>query len=129
MNKIYKKNKIIIWLFMGFLIVVGASLVSRLNQEPGEYDSLAKCIKDSGAKFYGATWCTYCDTQKDLFSSSAKYLPYVECTSPNTQSISPICRKAGIEGYPTWIFDDGSREAGFLSLEKLAEKTNCELSS
>jgi hypothetical protein len=109
------------------VLIAGIILVNRLNQEPGEYDSLAKCIKDSGAKFYGATWCSYCNTQKDLFGSSAKYLPYVECTSSNTQSISPICRKADIEGYPTWIFADGSREARLLSLEKLAEKTICEL--
>ncbi len=117
---------VIIVLILG-TIATAALRSSGGPSGPGKYDVLAQCIKDSGAVFYGAFWCPHCQAQKKMFGSSAKLLPYVECSPLNGQGQLPICTDQKIEGYPTWVFADGSREGGEVSLEKLAEKTSCSL--
>ncbi len=94
---------------------------------PGKYDAFAQCLKEKQATFYGAFWCPHCKNQKAAFGSSAKYLPYVECSTPDGKGQLENCKNAGVESYPTWIFSDGSKETGEVSMEKLAEKTQCEL--
>jgi thiol-disulfide isomerase/thioredoxin len=94
---------------------------------PGKYDELAVCLKDKGAVFYGAFWCTHCQSQKKLFESSAKLLPYVECSTADGQGQLQVCKDKKIEGYPTWIFADGSTLNGEVPLSTLAEKTSCAL--
>lgn len=72
--------------------------------------SVAKSLTDSGAKFYGASWCPHCADQKSLFKSTIKQVPYIECStggagSPQTQ----VCVDAKIQSYPTWEFAGGVR--------------------
>ena len=95
--------------------------------KPGKLDAFATCIKDSGAKFYGAFWCPHCQKQKAMFGKSAKILPYIECSTPDGKSQMSVCKDAGVEGYPTWEFKDGTRMSGEVALETLGEKTQCEL--
>lgn len=95
---------------------------------PGKYDTFATCLKDKGAVFYGAFWCTHCQAQKKLFGSSQKLLPYVECSTANGQGQVQACIDKKIEGYPTWEFADGSRLNGEIPLAQLAEKTSCQSS-
>ena len=90
-------------------------------------DAFAKCIAQSGAKFYGAFWCPHCKDQKAEFGSSVQYLPYVECSTPDGQSQTQICKDKNIQGYPTWIFADGSSVSGEQTLQALAQKTGCTL--
>jgi thiol-disulfide isomerase/thioredoxin len=97
--------------------------------ESGSLTTFAQCIKDSGALFYGAFWCSHCQQQKALFKSAEKELPYIECSTPDGQNGLPICAEAGIEGYPTWVFPDGSKLSGEQSFVNLAEKTGCTLPS
>ncbi len=98
---------------------------------PGKYDAFAQCIKDSGAVFYGAFWCPHCQEQKKLFGSSAKLLPYVECSTANGQGQLQVCIDKKIEGYPTWELKDGTRlpveNGAGVTLETLAKKTSCTL--
>lgn len=94
---------------------------------PGQYDEFAQCLGEKDTTFYGAFWCPHCQEQEDLFGKSEKYLPYVECSTPNGQGQLQVCVDAGIGSYPTWEFADGSRLNGVVSLEVLAEKTGCEL--
>ncbi|NTV41426.1 MAG: hypothetical protein HGA61_04095 [Candidatus Moranbacteria bacterium] len=89
-------------------------------------DIFAQCIKDSGAKLYGASWCSHCQNQKKLFGNS-KNLPYVECATPDGKGQEQVCADAKIKGYPTWIFADGSRQSGELSFEILSQKTGCQI--
>lgn len=91
-----------------------------------KYDVLAQCINTSGAKFYGASWCEHCQSQKDLFGPSAQYLPYVECADDSDNQLK-VCKTAKIESYPTWVFKDNSRLVGGQDFETLAEKTECTL--
>ncbi len=92
---------------------------------PGEYDALATCLVDKGVKFYGAFWCPHCKEQKAEFGNSAKLLPYIECSTPDTKGVLPVCVEADIKGYPTWIFPDGSRENRVMTPEELGAKTSC----
>lgn len=86
---------------------------------------LAQCLKDSGAVFYGAFWCPHCKKQKEEFGAAAPALPYIECSTPDGNDQTPICKAKGIKSYPTWKFADGSEMTGEVALDKLAEKTNC----
>lgn len=97
------------------------------NKKPGKYDVLAQCISDSGAKFYGAFWCPHCANQKKEFGTSAKLLPYIECSTPDGKGKLPVCEEAGITGYPTWRFADGTELGGEVSLADLSAKTMCPL--
>ncbi len=109
---------IIVLVALGYVWFVQAS-------KPGKLDDFAKCLKDSGAKFYGAFWCPHCQDQKEAFGSSKKYLPYIECSTTDSNGQLKVCSDAKVEAYPTWEFKDGAREEGELSLQKLAEKTGC----
>jgi len=116
------------------LIVVAialAGILSFFNEDvdtgPGQYDTLATCLQEKGATFYGAFWCPHCKDQKKLFGNSAKLLPYVECSTPDASGQTEICRDKNIESYPTWEFADGTRLSGAISLEQLALKTECSL--
>ncbi len=103
---------------LGFLI--------SLPDKPGKYDPLAQCVKDSGALFYGAFWCPHCQKQKAEFGKSAALLPYVECSTPDSEGQLQICIDKEIKTYPTWVFADGERVNGSLTREALAEKTSCQ---
>lgn len=119
--------KKIIWILVVLAAVGGFVWLVKTPGKAGKLDTFATCIKDSGAKFYGAFWCPHCQNQKAEFGSSAKYLPYVECSTPDGSSQLTICNEAGVQGYPTWKFPDGTVETGEVSLNRLSELTNCPL--
>lgn len=123
-------------IFLGIivLLVLGVVLSIVLGVGPGssgatstKYDAFAICLKDQGATFYGAFWCPHCQSQKKMFGSSQKLLPYVECSNPDGKTQTPICIDKKIAKYPTWEFADGSRVDTSMSLEELAERTSCVL--
>ena len=98
--------------------------------KPSKYDDFAKCIKDKGVTFFGAFWCPHCQAQKARFGKSAKYLPYVECSTPDSRGQLQVCIDADIKTYPTWEFPVGTtteRVTGEIELVDLAAKTSCEL--
>lgn len=98
---------------------------TQVAEASGPNLALADCLKNNGAVFYGAFWCSHCQAQKTLFGAAAPALPYVECSTTDKSEQAQICKDKGITGYPTWIFADGSQLAGELSFATLAEKTNC----
>jgi uncharacterized membrane protein/glutaredoxin len=80
---------------------------------------LATHLAESGAKFYGTSWCPHCQEQKKLFGASAHRLPYIECSpSGRSRPQATYCRDIGIHVYPTWIIN-GRRYEGPLTLEQL----------
>lgn len=117
------------WSAVGVIVLIfGMYMIkTKTDATPGKLDSFAQCLKDKGAVFYGAFWCTHCQNQKAMFGKSVTLLPYVECSTPDGKGQFPICKEKNIEGYPTWIFADGSRLTGEVALETLAEKTGCTL--
>ncbi len=88
-----------------------------------ELQALALHLKDTGASFYGASWCPTCTQQKALFGGAAKDLPYVEC-SPGGRGgpVAMACVNAGIENYPTWIIR-GRRYTELMSVDELAKRS------
>lgn len=127
------KSKVIkfsIFIIALIVVVAGIGIISRPKTEIVKYsnlDGFAQCINDSGAKFYGTFWCSFCNKQKESFGSAKQYLPYVECSTADGRSQLEVCNKEGIDGYPTWKFTDGSELSGLQDLEVLAEKTSCSL--
>lgn len=111
------------------LIVVILLLVyaGRVSSGPGKLDGFAQCLGDRGALFYGAFWCSHCQNQKALFGSSKRYLPYIECSTPDAKGQLPICSANKIVSFPTWVFPDLSTTTGEIPLATLSEKTGCPL--
>ena len=126
-------NVKIFFSIIGLLILGGIAMVfmdpssTNTPSKINKYDGFAHCLKDKGATFYGAFWCPHCQTQKKLFGSSVKLLPYVECSTADGKSQTLECIAKGIQSYPTWIFADGSQLNGEIPLATLAEKTSCVL--
>jgi len=122
MKKKNKKTLLII------LLVLAGILIFSLNSEnieDGKYDEFAKCLTDSGARMYGADWCGHCKEQKEMFGSSWQYVNYIECDGGGFQTAE--CENAGITGYPTWEFGDGSKIEGNLILQQISSITDCSL--
>jgi len=125
-------NNVKIFVSVVGILILGliATVILRQNGAPmeiGKYDTFSQCLKDKGAIFYGAFWCSHCNAQKKLFGSSVKLLPYVECSTLDGKGQNQECTDKGVKSYPTWDFADGSRLTGELTLEQLSEKTSCEL--
>lgn len=120
------KSKII-WSLVAALFVAGVVWVVMAPEKPGKFDTFASCIADSGTIYYGAFWCPNCKTQEAMFGRSARLLPRIECSTPDGRGQIPTCTEAGVTGYPTWDFPDGSRKTGTQSLEDLAQLTSCVL--
>lgn len=121
-------NKKIIVPILIVLALIGVTVwLIKTPGKGGKYDQFATCLKDKGVKFYGAFWCPHCQNQKAMFGKSAKFLPYIECSNPDGQSQNETCNKAGISGYPTWEFPDGTREGGEVQLARLSELSSCPL--
>ncbi len=89
-------------------------------RESPRLQALASHLRLSGARFYGTYWCGTCQEQKQLFGSSAKRLPFIECT-PNGRNglVAPACQRAQVNSYPTWIIR-GERYHKVLSIDELA---------
>jgi glutaredoxin len=83
--------------------------------------ALAEHLTKTGAKMYGAHWCTYCHKQKRAFGAQAwPKVTYVECASGGANYNPGACQKAGIRAYPTWEIN-GKQYLGTMSLFKLAK--------
>ena len=113
------------WGIVAVVIVAGIGGYVWYQNQPGPYDAFARCIADSGAKFYGAFWCPHCQDQKKMFGQSARLLPYVECSTPNGQGTTIVCTQKNVTQYPTWEFANGERQVGTMTFDELATKTNC----
>jgi glutaredoxin len=122
-----------IYIALVILIVGGLIVAKKYGGGPsaeanGPYDTFAQCLTDKGVTFYGAFWCPHCQAQKKVLQNSKK-LPYVECSTPDGKSQTPICIEKNITGYPTWDFADGSRIDKEMTIDELSEKTECVLPS
>ncbi len=109
------------------LLAISYGIQGYTSTLPGKYDGLAACLADKGVMFYGAFWCPHCKDQKKLFGNSAKLLPYTECSTPDGQGQLQVCKDKNIQGYPTWIFADGTVKNEILTPESLATAVGCPL--
>jgi hypothetical protein len=123
--------KKILYILIALAVIVGVVWLIMTPGKAGKYDAFATCIKDSGAKFYGAFWCPHCQAQKARFGKSAQYLPYIECSTPDGQGQLQVCKDLNINSYPTWYFPTASGTpivvGGEIELADLASRTSCVL--
>lgn len=120
-------RKILIFILALALFVGGGFFFYRKQNSGPNLDAFVQCLKDKKVIFYGAYWCPHCQNQKKLFGSSAKNLPYVECSNPAGTGQTKECDDKQIKGYPTWEFPDGSRVSGEMTLSDLSAKSGCSL--
>jgi len=121
----FVKNKTA--LILGILALAVIAAIAIFLFSPGKYDALAQCLSGKGTKMYGAYWCTHCKDQKAMFDKSWKYINYVECSTPDGQNQTDVCKAANITSYPTWVFADGTRHTGPVTAEELGQKAGCPL--
>lgn len=122
MKKLSSTTWMIILAFVVFGGLIGVVLYQ--NNAPSKYDDFAQCLTDQGATMYGAYWCPHCEEQRAAFGSAFKYIDYVECSSPGSNTFD-LC--PDIESTPTWEKEDGSRITGALPFSVLSEEFGCEL--
>ena len=80
----------------------GADLSGSTTASTVDKADIAKFLTSKNVIFYGAFWCSHCAEQKAKFGSAKKYLPYVECSTPDQRNQTNICIKEKIVSYPTW---------------------------
>jgi uncharacterized membrane protein len=111
------------------IAAIHAQASSRTARGPEDpyLRGLAEQLEESGAIFYGASWCPHCQQQKALFGASVDRLPYVECSpgGPNAPS-APACTSAGVQTYPTWVFPNGDRITSVMTIPELAARVGYE---
>ena len=123
-----KNGVLIFWLLIIVLIVAGVGASVFVRPGPGQLDTFAQCLKDKGVVFYGAFWCPHCQATKAMFGSSARLLPYVECSTPNGQEQLQVCKDKGIQQYPTWTFANSTTTlTGERTLQELSQLSGCPL--
>lgn len=114
-----------VWIWVAVLVLLGFLVWPRSASGGGDWDALASCLTDSGAKMYGAFWCSHCKAQKEAFGSAWSKVNYIECSTADGKEQLPVCQQAGIQGYPTWEFGDVSRASGELSFAELSSRSGC----
>jgi glutaredoxin len=97
--------------------------IDETQQSMAEF---ARCIGESGAVFYGTSWCPYCNMQKEMFGEYQSYIDYVECSGERANSISSECLNLGITAVPSWIYE-GNTYRGMQSIARLSDITGCSL--
>ncbi|MBI5457947.1 hypothetical protein HY971_04475 [Candidatus Kaiserbacteria bacterium] len=123
-----KRGVLIFWLVIIFLIVAGVGMSFFVRSSPGKLDTFAQCLKDKGVVFYGAFWCPHCQNTKKMFGSSARLLPYVECSTPDGGAQLQICKDKGVQSYPTWTFPNSTTTlTGERTLQELSTASGCPL--
>jgi hypothetical protein len=122
-----KKPNYILYAGLAASVILVAVYFMSADRE-GEYDLLASCMADSGARMYGTWWCPHCNEQKQDFGPSWNIIKdaggYVECSTAERTQL-PVCAEAGITSYPTWRFGDGTELKGRQDFYTLADRTGC----
>lgn len=104
-------------------IVIFDEYVKEKEEDVERKVELAKCLTEKGVKMYGATTCSACITQKNMFGTAIEFIDVVECDQEGQQE----CTDMAIKVTPTWIINNIKYD-GVLSLEGLAELAGCEYS-
>jgi len=119
-------NKKKVYGIIGGVLIILAIITVMFVKKPQDYTAFAQCLTEKGATMYGAWWCPHCNNQKKSFGDSWHYINYVECSTQDGKQTA-ACTQAGIQGYPTWRFADGTQLEGEATFEQLSQRTSCPL--
>ena len=97
-------------------------VVSELDiSDTDKIDRLAGCLTRKEIKLYGLSTCSHCQSQKDKFGSSVRYINYVECMDNRKN-----CIDAGVRNVPAWVRESQEKiGVGTKSLSRLSELAGC----
>lgn len=116
-------------IIVAIVLAIVAFIIVRVRAYENAPDArvgFAQCLTEKGTKMYGAYWCPHCQAQKKQFGKAFSKVDYVECAVPgNNAAQTQVCKDQNIEGYPTWIFADGTRVTGEQTFQALGEKSGC----
>lgn len=102
------------------------------NKSSDYISKLAEFMTEKGMKLYGASWCTHCKAQKEVFGATLSKVSYVECYDETKGQQNDTCNAltfvdsstgksvSGIQGYPTWVYN-GIGYSGEQSITELAK--------
>jgi large repetitive protein len=109
------------------LLSVAAALTLASPAGARSLAMFGMCLAREGTIFYGASWCPQCRAQQEILGGASRYVRYVECSVDGGRDTTEECRDADVSKYPTWVFPDGSRQTGRVSIETLAARSGCPL--
>ncbi len=105
---------------LGLILVI--ILIVGCKSQPSNLDGFASCLTEKGAIMYGASWCSHCTEQKEMFGDAFSKVSYIEC-----EEQKQLCAQEEIQYLPTWKFTDGTVLTGVQDFSTLAEKTGCDI--
>lgn len=85
---------------------------------PSDSSNVLQQLIDSGATFYGASWCGFTKKQLaelNITEADPRGLDYVDC-----ENQEELCSSKGIDAFPTWQIN-GQMYPGYYPPAKLAE--------
>ncbi|KAL1536879.1 thiol-disulfide oxidoreductase LTO1-like [Salvia divinorum] len=92
--------------------------------------SLAKHLHSTGARLYGAFWCSHCVHQKEIFGrEAAKLLDYIECYPDGLKAgtkMAEACYGIDLKYFPSWEIN-GQVFSGEKPFEELATLSGIKL--
>lgn len=86
---------------------------NKQGEELQEY--VSRRLKETNSKMYGASWCGFCEKQKEEFGSFVSNINYVECGG--TQASSE-CSK--VSAFPSWKINNQEYQ-GYRELKSLCK--------
>ncbi len=126
------KNELLYFVIFAIIILIISLISLQASRSIGPVEiaseSFAKCLSEKGVKMYGASWCPHCQNQKKMFGEYWNYIDYIECSTAGGFGEASACIDANITGYPTWVFQNGVRKVGELSLDELSRLSGCNTS-
>ena len=115
----------LIW--TGIVVVLIGAYAAFWYHSNHRYDEFAKCLSSKQVKMFGAYWCPHCADQKEEFGKSFQYVNYVECAIKGSKEMTPACKAAGVQHFPSWQFGNGPLVEAVFPLQELSDKTGCSL--
>ena len=92
--------------------------LDAMTSSPVDPQALAQHLNRSGAKMYGAFWCSTCRQQEMVFGEvAAQQLPIVECDPKGKNPQVAACTKAKVNYYPTWEINGRTYPGAYTLLE------------
>ncbi|XP_057784130.1 thiol-disulfide oxidoreductase LTO1-like isoform X2 [Salvia miltiorrhiza] len=92
--------------------------------------SLARHLRSTGARLYGAFWCSHCVHQKEIFGrEAAKLLDYIECYPDGVRAgtkMAEACYGVNLKYFPSWEIN-GQVLSGEKQFEELATLSGIKL--
>lgn len=87
---------------------------------------VAECLAAKQAKLYGNCYVREFGAQVKVFGDAIGAVPLVMClTCMESYGANAECHANKIQDYPTWIFADGTRVTGVLTLGELVKRAGC----